>query len=75
MIWQPVQDAKLKGYVVYRQVHDEKRVVVTKEPVAVPAFHDELHGIQGSVTYSVSAIDAKGNESGVVTTVVNTLVP
>ena len=75
LIWQPVQDAKLKGYVVYRQVHDEKRVVVTKEPVAVPAFHDELHGIQGSVTYSVSAIDAKGNESGVVTTVVNTLVP
>jgi hypothetical protein len=71
LIWQPVQDARLKGYIVYRMGADGVRVRVAKEPVGVPAFHDEVGLRQGRVTYSVSAIDVKGNESGVVSTTVD----
>ena len=64
LIWQPVEDAELSGYNVYR---DGKKL--NGEPVRLPAFHDVVPGA-GRYRYSVTAVDAKGNESAAVMTVV-----
>ncbi|MEO6924640.1 MAG: hypothetical protein ABI142_12505, partial [Bryocella sp.] len=69
LIWQPVEDAGLKGYVVYRSSGEGPRERLTKVPVTVPAYHDEVSAV-GRWTYSVSSIDTRGNESATTSTVV-----
>ena len=71
LIWQPVVDAGLSGYNVYRAAGEDtgRGKKLNGEAVRLPAFHDVLPGA-GRYRYSVTAVDAKGNESGAVETVV-----
>jgi hypothetical protein len=64
LIWQPVVDAGLSGYNVYREGKK-----LNGEPVRLPAFHDVVPGA-GHYRYRVTAVDEKGNESAGVVTVV-----
>jgi hypothetical protein len=69
LIWQPVDDAgmlaPLVGYNVSRETVDAgARVKLNAAPVAVPAFHDATAVAGVRYRYSVTAVDAKGNESG-----------
>jgi len=63
LVWQPNAESDLAGYNVYRQADDGAAVKLTAKPVALPAFHDATaaHGV--SYRYTVTAVDAKGNES------------
>ena len=76
LVWQPVNDARLEGYLVYRQEVNAagepvgSRVKLTPEPVTTPGFHDASAQPNASYRYSVTAIDPKGNESAAVETVV-----
>jgi hypothetical protein len=73
LIWQPVDDANLAGYLVYRQALDGQgnatgeRVKLTQEPLALPAFHDATTDAKQGYRYSVTAVDPKGNESAAAT--------
>jgi hypothetical protein len=62
--WQPVTDADLAGYVVYRREGDTGWVRISPgQPVVGPAFHD-AHVLAGhSYRYAVSAVDQGGHES------------
>ncbi len=75
LIWQPVEDTRLAGYLVYRQGLDTEggpraKVRLTPQPVATPGFHDATALANRRYRYSVSAIDPKSNESGTADTVV-----
>ncbi len=62
--WQPVTDADLAGYQVYRrEAADEWQRISPAQPLPGPAFHD--NGVQPGHTYryAVSAIDQSGHES------------
>jgi hypothetical protein len=63
LVWQPNTETDLAGYNVYRQAGDGAVVKLTAKPVALPGFHDATaaHGV--SYRYTVTAVDAKGNES------------
>ena len=74
LIWQPVDDPSLAGYNIYRQEIDSTDSAGTnsspssrlnKAPIPLPGFHDEIPTpIPGSnYKYSVTSVDAKGNES------------
>jgi len=67
LIWQPVNDAKLAGYNVYRQVTSDNIGMqpekLNKEPVLQPAYRDTTANPRYHYRYSISAVDAKGNES------------
>lgn len=77
LIWQPVDDANitpqlaapLAGYNVYReQLAADGSVTASRThlnptPVALPGFHDATAEPNARYRYSVTAIDAKGNES------------
>jgi hypothetical protein len=72
LIWQPVDDAgmlaPLAGYNVYRETvdaggHAGARQKLNAAPVGVPAFHDATASAGVGYRYSVTAVDAKGNES------------
>ena len=63
LIWAPVTDADLDGYNVYRHEPGEQLVKVNPELVKTPAYRD-LNVVSGkNYLYSVSAVDARGNES------------
>jgi len=72
LIWQPVDDAGLlaglAGYNVYREAGG-KRERLNAVPVQVPAFHDATAAAGVRYQYSVTAVDAKGNESSAATAV------
>jgi fibronectin type 3 domain-containing protein len=64
LIWTPVTDSDLAGYNVYRRDEGSTAVKVNPELVKIPAFRD-LQVVPGKkYLYSVSAVDARGNESG-----------
>jgi len=66
LVWEPVQEPGLKGYLVTRQEMDASGAVVgsaeklTAEPVALPAFHDATAKPGVAYRYSVRAVSAKG---------------
>jgi hypothetical protein len=65
LVWQPNVESDLAGYNVYRQALGAGDVAVklTAKPVALPAFHD-VTAVRGvGYRYTVTAVDAKGNES------------
>jgi hypothetical protein len=69
LIWAPVTNADLAGYNVYRSeagggVAGEKMVKVNAELVKSPAYRDTAVESGKTYTYSVSAVDVRGNESG-----------
>jgi hypothetical protein len=64
LIWAPVADADLAGYNIYRHESGGIAAKINSEPAKAPAFRD-MQVISGKTyLYSVSAIDARGNESG-----------
>ena len=83
LIWQPVDDtgllAGLAGYNVYREPLNASgepaatsnpaapRTRLNTAPIPVPSFHDTTANPTPRYRYSVTAIDAKGNESPAVT--------
>jgi len=75
LIWQPVEDADLAGYNVYRQVigpHGAsvgERQKLNTAPVPQSAFHDASASPGTRYSYSVTAIDTEGNESRAVRTI------
>jgi hypothetical protein len=65
--WQPVTDADLAGYIVYRREGgSEWQRISPAQPwpgMIAPAFHD-AHVVPGhTYVYAVSAVDQKGHES------------
>jgi hypothetical protein len=72
LIWAPVTNADLAGYNVYRLEAGaettsggagEKMVKVNSELVKSPAYRDSAVESGKTYTYSVSAVDVRGNES------------
>jgi hypothetical protein len=61
--WQPNTDADLAGYRVYRQEGSAAPVRLTPEPLQVPGFRDSSAVAGHRYTYTVTAVDAVGNES------------
>jgi hypothetical protein len=62
--WQPVTDADLAGYAVYRREGEAAwQRISPSEPLAPPAFHDTQVQPGHSYRYAVSAIDQGGHES------------
>ena len=62
--WQPVPDANLAGYIVYRQEGDAPWQRISPiEPFLGPAFHDAQVQPGHTYRYSVSAIAQNGHES------------
>jgi hypothetical protein len=71
LVWEPVQEPGLKGYVVTRQADDGGAVEkLTAEPVGLPAFHDATAKQGVGYRYSVRAVSAKGVEGAEATVVV-----
>jgi hypothetical protein len=63
LIWAPVTNADLAGYNIYRSEAESAAVKLNQEPVKSPAYRD-LAVVSGKTyTYSVSAVDLRGNES------------
>lgn len=75
LVWQPVDDAEIAGYNVYRQRLDATnapqgpREKLTATPAREPGFHDATAQPSARYRYSVTAIDAHGNESEAAKTV------
>ena len=73
LIWQPVNEAglitPLAGYNVYREILNAAAESTTPHgqlnasPILQPAFHDTTANPSAAYRYSVTAIDAKGNQS------------
>jgi hypothetical protein len=62
--WQPVTDADLAGYAVYRREGEAAwQRISPPEPLASPAFHDAQVQSGHTYRYAVSAISQGGNES------------
>ena len=64
LIWSPVAEADLAGYNVYRGEPGSAAVKINSELVKVPAYRDADVKSGVRYSYSVSAVDARGNESG-----------
>jgi hypothetical protein len=63
LIWAPVTDADLAGYNVYRREGGGQPVRVISELVKVPAYRDTGVTAGKTYSYSISAVDVRGNES------------
>jgi fibronectin type 3 domain-containing protein len=62
--WQPVTDADLAGYFVYRREGDGGwQRISPAAPLVPPAFHDAQVQPGHSYRYAVSSINQGGNES------------
>lgn len=81
LVWQPVIDPRLAGYLVYREAlrasgePQGPRVKLTPQPLAVPGFHDATAKSTERYRYTVTAIDPKANESGAAATIVDPVTP
>lgn len=66
LVWEPVQEPGLKGYVVTRQALDASAAALgnsetlTPQPVELPAFHDASAKQGMGYRYGVRAVSAKG---------------
>lgn len=63
LIWAPVSDLDLEGYNVYRREEGVAPVKLNAEVVKVPAYRDMNVTAGKTYSYSVSAVDVRGNES------------
>ena len=61
--WAPDTDADLAGYNIYRREEGGESRRVNGEPVKASAFRDSNVASGHTYFYSVSAVDARGNES------------
>ena len=63
LIWAPVSDADLAGYNVYRHEQGGVPVKINSALVQTPAYRDTNVMPGHTYSYSVSAVDLRGNES------------
>jgi len=63
LVWAPVTDVDLAGYNVYRREEGAIAIKLNAEPVTTPAYRDTNVTSGKHYLYSVSAFDARGNES------------
>lgn len=63
LIWAPVTNADLAGYNVYRSDGNGPAAKLNSELVKSPSYRDSAVASGKTYTYSVSAVDARGNES------------
>ncbi len=63
LIWAPVTNADLAGYNVYRSEANGEGVKLNSDLVKSPSYRDGAVAPGKTYTYSVSAVDARGNES------------
>ena len=63
LVWAPDTDADLAGYNVYRSEAGTEPKKLNMDPVKSPAFRDDEVFAGHDYTYSVTAIDVRGNES------------
>ncbi len=63
LIWAPVTNADLAGYNVYRSETNGAPVKMNPELVKSPSYRDLAVASGKTYTYSVSALDVRGNES------------
>ena len=63
LVWAPVSDSDLDGYNIYRREENGAAVKINSEPVKMPAFRDLQIAAGKTYSYSVSAVDLRGNES------------
>jgi hypothetical protein len=63
LIWAPVADADLAGYNVYRRGGNGAAAKLNSELVKSPAYRDSAVATGTTYSYSVSAVDLRGNES------------
>ena len=63
LVWDPDSDADLAGYVIYRWESGAVSVKLNTDLVKSPAFRDSAVTPGHEYTYSVSAVDVRGNES------------
>ncbi|MDE1154683.1 MAG: hypothetical protein PW735_03015 [Acidobacteriaceae bacterium] len=67
LVWEPVEDPALAGYNLYREDNGARRKLNT-QPLTEPAFHDTTVPAGAASRWSVTAVDASGNESPATTT-------
>lgn len=63
LVWSPDADADLDGYNVYRGEDGGAAVRINAHLIKTPAFRDTGVSSGKSYSYSVSAVDVRGNES------------
>ncbi len=63
LVWAPVSDMDLAGYNVYRHVEGAAAVKINTELVKAPAYRDVNVEAGQRYLYSVTSVDARGNES------------
>jgi hypothetical protein len=63
LIWAPVTNADLAGYNVYRREGNGATAKLNSELLKAPAYRDSAVVASTTYVYSVSAVDARGNES------------
>jgi fibronectin type 3 domain-containing protein len=67
LVWAPVTNADLAGYNVYRSEANgaevKMMVKLNSELVKSPSYRDSAVASGKTYTYSVSAVDVRGNES------------
>ena len=63
LVWAPVTDADLAGYNVYRREDSGPLIKLNAELVKPPAYRDAKVAAGKHYSYSVSAVDLRGNES------------
>lgn len=63
LIWAPVTNVDLAGYNVYRSEASGPAIKLNTELVKSPSYRDSAVTSGTTYTYSVSAVDVRGNES------------
>ena len=63
LTWAPNMESDLAGYNVFRRVEGGESVKLNQQLVPVPSFRDDRVSPGKTYLYTVSAVDARGNES------------
>jgi hypothetical protein len=63
LVWAPVTNTDLAGYNVYRSESNGAPIKLNSELVKSPAYRDSAVASGKTYTYTVSAVDVRGNES------------
>jgi hypothetical protein len=63
LVWAPVTNADLAGYNIYRSEANEAAIKLNSDLVKSPSYRDSEVASGKTFTYSVSAVDVRGNES------------
>lgn len=61
--WDPNSESDLQGYIVFRREGGQPDVALNKDPVRAPSYRDENVQAGHKYTYSVEAVDVRGNAS------------